>query len=201
VDFRNRVMPPIGSIVFATALVGLVDIRSSSAGFLDFFFGGFQQPAVPFGQRTPIQRPNRAELSTGVRPSVPYSGGYSSYCVRLCDGRYFPVDSTGAAEAICRGLCPATATKVFSGSEIIRATATDGSTYEKLATAFAFRDRIVPQCTCNGRDPFGTATMRIEDDPTMKAHDLIATERGPVPFRVWRKRHSFTPLEKRSPAL
>jgi hypothetical protein len=79
--------------------------------------------------------------------------------------------------------------------------AADGSTYEKLATAFAFRDRIVPQCTCNGRAPFGTATMRIEDDPTVKAHDLIATERGPVPFRLWRKRHSFTPFEKRSPAL
>src|SRR5262245_49864489 len=63
-----------------------------------------------------------------------------------------PCGIPAASEAICKSLCPAASMKVFSGSDIAQATAADGSSYQKLATAFAFRDKVVPDCTCNGRD-------------------------------------------------
>jgi Protein of unknown function (DUF2865) len=97
-------------------------------------------------------------------------------------------------------MCPASETKIFSGGTISDATSADGRTYQKLANAFAYREQIVPDCTCNGRDSFGMAALKLEDDPTLQAHDLISTPKGLVPFRVWRKNHKFTPFEKTSQA-
>src|SRR5262245_10564925 len=72
-------------------------------------------PANPFG--TP-QSP-----ATGA-PRLSGTGRYASYCVRLCDGRYFPIQKTGAdAGELCNSLCPASKTKIFSGSEITSAAA------------------------------------------------------------------------------
>ena len=48
------------------------------------------------------------------------SRSYDSYCVRTCDGRYFPVvarNGQSAAEA-CHNFCPAAETRVFRGSSI-----------------------------------------------------------------------------------
>jgi hypothetical protein len=94
-------------------------------------------------------------------------------------------------------LCPAAKTKVFVGSEIGQATADDGSTYPKLENAFAYRERIVPDCSCNGRDSFGTATMKLEDDPTLQPSDLIATNHGVVSFQTWRKANAYTAIDRR----
>jgi Protein of unknown function (DUF2865) len=77
--------------------------------------------------------------SITARPPITYSGGqYTSYCVRLCDGRYFPLHHN--SNTICEALCPATKTEIFSGSEIAQATAADGSPYQKLANAFVYRE-------------------------------------------------------------
>jgi Protein of unknown function (DUF2865) len=166
----------------------------ASPNFFDFFFGGFRpasQPAAP-----PRQVPS---ASTTTPPSGYSAGQQTFYCVRLCDGRYFPLHHN--AKPICEALCPATKTEIFSGSEIAQATSADGSTYQKLANAFVYRERIVPGCTCNGHDEVGIARMKIEDDPTLDPEDLIATKNRVVPFRTWRKEAKYTPIEKDSAPL
>ena len=90
--------------------------------------------------------------------------------MRLCDGHYFPIHRTAQASPIelCNAFCPASDTKVFSGSPIEYAMASDGTRYGELDNAFAYRKKIVADCTCNGRDTFGNAVMDISADPTLR---------------------------------
>ena len=178
----------VASTLSLGRVLGLVTITAivtsatpAAAGLFDFLFGGLfaPQPAMP-------------------APSTnQFAGTYTGYCVRLCDGRYFPVRPGSSSKAVCQGLCPAAKTKVFYGSQIAQATADDGSTYQKLANAFLYRERIVPDCSCSGRSPFGTANMKIEDDPTLQPGDLIATDHGVVSFQSWRKANAFTPFDRK----
>jgi hypothetical protein len=82
----------------------------------------------------------------------------------------------------CHALCPASQTKVFRGNEIGRSVSTDGIRYTALDNAFAYRKRIVPDCTCNGKDALGMARIDINDDLTLRAGDLVATQGGRVVF-------------------
>jgi hypothetical protein len=83
-------------------------------------------------------------------PEPTRSEGGIAYCVRLCDGRYFPIQRhRGASSAqTCSSFCPASATKIYNGNRIDHAVAPDGQRYSELATAFAYRQRIIPDCTC-----------------------------------------------------
>jgi hypothetical protein len=189
--------PKILMIGCLLALLTIVTVYGNPAfaspSFFDFLFGGFR-PAPQLAPPPPRQAP---PASVTTRPPVGYSGGqYTFYCVRLCDGRYFPLHHN--AKPICEALCPANKTEIFSGSEIAQATSADGSPYQKLANAFVYRERIVPGCTCNGHDELGIASMKIEDDPTLEPGDLIATKNRLVPFRTWRKEAKYTPIEKNS---
>ena len=98
----------------------------------------------------------------------------------MCDGRYFPVQRTSTAQPgeLCSSLCPASKTKVFSGSDINYATASDGTRYSSLENAFVYREKVVDGCTCNGTDAFGLAKINVADDPTLRKGDMIATEHG-----------------------
>ena len=114
--------------------------------------------------RRPAPMPTRAVLPATLAPPIPpadYSGGPTSggghgaaYCVRTCDGRYFPLQrNAGASPAeLCKSFCPAAKTMVFSGSKIDHAVGPDGTRYADLDNAFAYRDKVVDNCTCNGKD-------------------------------------------------
>ncbi|MCB2079013.1 MAG: DUF2865 domain-containing protein [Novosphingobium sp.] len=108
------------------------------------------------------------------------SGRSSAYCVRTCDGRYFPVSAANekARTETCNSLCPASETKVFYGSSIERATAEGGKSYSSLPNAFKYREQLVPACTCNGKDPVGLAQISIDNDPTIRKGDVVAGENG-----------------------
>jgi hypothetical protein len=182
---NSHAVPRSRSLGRALGLLTIVTIITNTtpaaAGLFDFLFGGFlaPQPATP--------RPSNNAIATTA-----------AYCVRLCDGRYFPVRGGGAtSKAVCDGFCPAAKTKVFVGSEIAQATDDDGSTYQKLSNAFVYRERIVPDCSCNGRDSYGTASMKLEDDPTLQPGDLIATNHGVVSFQTWRKANAYTPINRK----
>jgi hypothetical protein len=174
---------------------------AAAAGLLDFLFGGLKQlaPQLPFPappQALPRAEPQATRQSESVQGG---SGGPSSgYCVRLCDGRYFPVEGHRNASAVdqCRSSCPATATKVFSGSGIDHAVASDGTRYSDLPNAFVYRKQYVASCTCNGRTNYGLAYMPATDDPTLRPGDVIATNSG---FAVYSGRgqnqQAFTPIE------
>ena len=46
---------------------------------------------------------------------------------------------------------------VFSGSKIDSAVAPNGTRYADLDNAFAYRDKVVDNCSCNGKDGLGLA--------------------------------------------
>jgi hypothetical protein len=119
-----------------------------------------------------------------------------SYCVRLCDGRFFPIQRSAATPVeICNSFCPAARTKVFAGSSIEHAVAHDGSRYTDLGSAFAYRTKVVPGCTCNGKDAFGLVDMKTADDPTLRQGDVVATRDGFVAYSGATKRSGdFTPV-------
>ena len=114
--------------------------------------------------------------------------GPVAYCVRLCDGRYFPMPRNAGTpqsspDKICSALCPASATKVYTGGEIDQASAADGSSYSKLENAFAYRERVVADCTCTGKDIGGTVAMDIYSDPTLRPGDIVVTKAGLMVFK------------------
>jgi|SRR5215212_1694080 len=110
-------------------------------------YGDAAQIAFP---RKLSPRPHRADPDT------------SSYCVRTCDGRYFPASSISNENRSegCRNLCPTSETAVFYGSSIEGASTKEGKPYSALANAFRYRRELVPGCTCNGKDIIGLAQIK-----------------------------------------
>ena len=140
--------------------------------------------------------PGRMAASAGAgRP-----GGTHAYCVRLCDGRYFPLQRHGdtTPAELCGAVCPASRTKIFFGSDIEGARAHDGTRYSALDTAFVYRQRLVPDCTCNGKTAFGLAPLDPASDPTLRPGDIVATKDGLMTFQGSRRRGAaaFTPIDR-----
>jgi len=133
-------------------------------------------PVLAYGDSPQIAFPPR--LSPRSRRGEP--SDTSSYCVRTCDGRYFPgssISNESRAEG-CKNLCPASETTVFYGSTIDDAWSKEGKLYSALPNAFRYRRELVPGCTCNGKDVIGLAQIKIEDDKTTRRGDMIASKDG-----------------------
>jgi uncharacterized protein DUF2865 len=172
----------------AVALAGAVvlDPRMASAeGLFDFFFGGAQKQqhqappqasffADPFGlNQQPAPTP----------PRVVASGSGPAFCVRSCDGRYFPLARGGATPVqMCQAFCPASATKVFFGSTIDGASTANGERYADSENAYGYRKAMRADCTCNGRDPAGLAPVDLTLDTSLRPGDVIATTNGLVAY-------------------
>jgi Protein of unknown function (DUF2865) len=129
-------------------------------------------------------------------PEATRSEGGVSYCVRLCDGRYFPIQRhSGASSAqTCSSSCPASATRIYNGNDIDHAVAPDGKRYSELATAFAYRKKVIPGCTCNGRDAFGLVYPAVADDSTLHPGDIVATPAGLMAYNGGPNGSTFTPI-------
>ena len=95
---------------------------------------------------------------------------------------------------MCSSFCPAAKTKIFSGSGIDHASARDGARYADLQNAFTYRERIVPGCTCNGKDAVGLVTTPAAEDPTLRVGDIVATNTGFVAYTGGRRNAEFTPV-------
>ncbi len=127
---------------------------------------------------------------------------FAHYCVRTCDGKFFPVNRGGRGDTslnkVCEAMCPATETKIFSGAGIENATGTDGKKYMSLPNALSYRKAITPNCSCNGRDPFGVVSIDLENDPTLRTGDFVVRPTGVVVFRgdsLPHKTSDFTPIK------
>jgi len=157
----------------------------ASAGIFDFLFGP-QQQAAPPPDVTSYAEPSAplTRLPTDLGAVQPGSGRFVAFCVRLCDGQHFPLDHMTNATPVetCRAMCPASKTKIFFGSDIDRAVARDGARYADLDNAFVYRQRLVPHCTCNGKDAFGLAKFDLTSDPTLRPGDIVSTKNG---FKVY----------------
>ena len=185
---------------FGAAAVLCLAALAPTAHAQDFFsdlFRGFARPNAPmirdpFGERLPpmrVERPRRI------------SGGGQAYCVRTCDGRYFPIATTDrqSRAASCNNLCPAAETKLVYGDGIDEAETERGMPYSELPNAFRYRKEIVAGCTCNGKDSIGLASVRIEDDPTLRKGDIVAGAGGLVVVNRERRGTalSFSPVPSR----
>ena len=170
----------LGHCARAIVLAGLttaalaLSVASASAqnGFFESLFGrrwngptAFADPFSPFGSR-PVETPR---VETGV-----------AFCVRLCDGRFFPIQRhSGITPAqACSSFCPASQTKIYNGSNIDNAFGPDGKRYADLGTAFVYREKIVPGCTCNGKDAVGLVNTPVDEDQTLQPGDIVATNGG-----------------------
>jgi hypothetical protein len=194
---RPRIML---ALVLAIVLGSAVLPHPAAAGFFDFLFGTQDdEPKRP--ARQPNSNSSDPDRPGGVLP--PSGGGYArstAHCVRMCDGRHFAVFGRGdmSPTTMCQAFCPASATKVFFGSQIDRAISMDGERYSELDNAFAYRKKLAPDCTCNGRDPVGLAPVDISLDTTLKPGDVVATTTGLVAYNGTRNadgQSEFTPVE------
>jgi hypothetical protein len=201
----------------ALAIAAMTAVMSShlpSASARDFFTSFFDtlsgrppdpsRPALGYGDSNDtLSRPKAAPRlrPKAVARARPGGGRSTAYCVRTCDGRYFPVsaNSEQSRAATCSSLCPASDTKIFYGSSIDHATSEGGRSYSSLPNAFKYREQFVSGCTCNGGDPVGLASIDIEDDKTIRKGDIVAGENGLIVANNKRKRGlaDFSPAPQR----
>ena len=183
---RRRMM--LVAAIALTASVAVAPRMASAQGLFDFLFGGAQKQqerqtppqasffADPFGLN---QQPAAAPL-----PRAAAAGGSGpAFCVRSCDGRYFPLSRSNASPVqMCQAFCPASPTKVFYGSNIDAASSSIGERYADSENAFAYRKAMRADCTCNGRDPAGLAPVDLTLDTSLRPGDVIATTTGLVAY-------------------
>lgn len=203
--FRRRSKTDRRAASIALATLGfacLLPVQPAAAqGLFDSLFGGFHRSAP---QSLPPQTSSFADpfgLLRGDRSSSTGGGGSATYCVRTCDGRFFPVTRHAGASPVelCKSFCPAAKTMVFSGSKIDTAVASNGTRYADLDNAFVYRERTVAGCTCNGKDAFGLVRLDTASDPTLRAGDIVATDEGLAAYRGKNSRTAeFTPVNPSS---
>jgi len=159
--------------------------RVASAGIFDFLFGGDKpQRQAPQSSSNAFADPFGLSNPDPAPPVASSGGRFTTYCVRTCDGRYFPLTSRGGGTPaqICQSFCPASQTKVFSGNSIDYAVGHMGERYVDTPNAFAYRKALKADCTCNGRDPAGLAPVDLSLDTTLRPGDIVATSNGLVAY-------------------
>jgi hypothetical protein len=196
------------ALVFATAALAA---PAAAEGFFESLFGGgFRRSAPPplppraSSFADPYDLPGREpRRSYGGDPGLSSgsSGGGTAFCVRTCDGRYFPLQRNAAVSPaeLCKSFCPASQTAVFHGSRIDYAVGPGGMRYAELDNAFAYRDKVTDNCTCNGKDGLGLARVDIAEDASLRAGDIVATNEGLAAVRSGRAGSAeFTPIDRSS---
>jgi hypothetical protein len=169
--------------VGAAALTAVLLFAAQPAGAQNIFqdiFGGLVRVFAPGARPEAMQSMASAPPQDGRVVSAD-TGPSRAFCVRTCDGHYFPVEAHGRLTVVtaCQSACPAADTKIYSGSNIDYALARDGSRYADLPNAFLYRKKLIAGCTCNGRTAFGLApVVTAEDDPTVRPGDVVATQNG-----------------------
>ena len=159
--------------------------RAQAEDFLSALFGAFSgrpvvQPQAPGPLPFAGEGAGQAPQSDARPRSAAGQASGQAYCVRTCDGRYFPISGSDnqSRAASCNSFCPASETQVVYGSNIDSAATTSGKPYSELPNAFRYRNELVAGCTCNGKDQIGLAPVKIENDPTLRRGDIVAGADG-----------------------
>jgi hypothetical protein len=178
---RRRMLPVAAALI--ASVLALEPREASAEGLFDLFFGGFQK------QQHQAQPPQASFFADPLQQNQPVpssrtvASGGPSFCVRSCDGKYFPLTRGNASPVqMCQAFCPASQTKVFYGSNIDSATTATGERYADSENAFAYRKALRADCTCNGRDAAGLAPIDLTLDASLRAGDVIATTSGLVAY-------------------
>ena len=186
-------------MIAAAMLSAAMPAPASAQGLFDFLFGNVRRPA-PQQQAVPSYAdpsdPQRAE--PGERGSS-VGGPAVAYCVRTCDGHFFPIQRNSSVSPVetCQSFCPSAQTKIYNGSSIANSVSVDGRRYSDLPNAFAYRDKVVANCSCNGKTAFGLANVDVKSDPTLRSGDIVATPEGLAQFAASRRGGGeFNPISK-----
>jgi hypothetical protein len=169
-------------IAFGMALALGASCTMPAAHAQDFFselFGGLGARRAP-SQMMPSLFGNEAPPQSQAPRAR--AGGGQAWCVRTCDGRYFPIagPDNQSRTASCNNFCPASETKLVYGSEIDNAATETGKPYSELPNAFRYRKELVAGCSCTGKDQAGLAPISVENDPTLRKGDIVAGANGLV---------------------
>lgn len=184
---------------------------AAAQSFFETLFGGWtvtgrpssRPPATASRERTPWEIPSRA--SRWQRGSIDEeregNGGYTTMCVRLCDGYYFPVSHRVRRARfyrdaeVCRSRCGGTEAVLFyrssSDGGMSQAVDLTGRAYTSLSTAFLHRKQRIDGCTCKA-EPWTTSEIarhyayRIADEagPTEVAETEARQEANEVASNV-----------------
>lgn len=171
----------------AAAIAALPAGAANAQNLLESLFG-VRPASAPAPINAGQSNPNAWDfLDKPAAQAAGSSGSKTSYCVRVCDGRFFPLPRKAGARQMssaqaCSAMCPAAETRVFSGSAIERAVASDGKPYASLKTAFLFREKNVESCTCTRGGSGGVTAMNVKDDPTLRRGDIVVMRDGPMVF-------------------
>jgi hypothetical protein len=193
----------LGFTAVAAIAVFCMAPHAQAGDFLSALFGAF-------GGRSPVSVPIPLPFASEGIPGAQIearprsTGGGQAYCVRTCDGRYFPISASDGQSraASCNSFCPASETRLVYGSSIDAATTETGKPYSELPNAFRYRNELVAGCTCNGKDQIGLAPIRIENDPTLRKGDIVAGADGlMVSGRSADRRGASLSMSPASPAV
>lgn len=203
--WRGKALYVSAALLAAAVALTSAPPPASAQSIFESIFNGIRRAAQRPAQQIPQNIHAFSDPFTSLFDAlngrrVPRSeaGPAAAYCVRSCDGRFFPVQANAnySAADMCRAFCPAAQTKIFAGGGIDNAVASDGTRYPESQNAFAYRQRVVDNCTCNGRDPFGLVTLDVNSDPTLRPGDIVAAKDGLMAFTGSRnKTAEFTPVQ------
>jgi hypothetical protein len=180
---RRRMM--LVATVMLAGPLALSPRMASAEGLFDFLFAGQQkQQQRQAPQANFFSDPFGLNQQPAPPKPVATAGSGPAFCVRSCDGKYFPITARGGATPVqmCQAFCPASSTKVFFGSTIDGASSSAGERYADSDNAFAYRKALRADCTCNGRDPAGLAPVDLSLDSSLRAGDVVATSSGLVAY-------------------
>jgi Protein of unknown function (DUF2865) len=133
--------------------------------------------------------------------------GRITYCVRTCDGFYFPLSVTTGSDrddqAACNRLCPTAETRLYVGQtgadmDESRARQT-GRRYAQMSTAFAYRRGLDKSCSCSAGGVGLTNEASVYRDPTLKVGDVVMTPKGMRVFTGGRfpyREANFTTIDR-----
>ena len=165
--------------------VAFIPRVASAEGLFDFFFAPQKQQQ----RQAPAQANFFADpfgLNQQPAPPKPVAtaGSGPAFCVRSCDGKYFPI-ARAATPRRCRCARRFARPAPPRSSSAARSTArppASGERYADTENAFAYRKALRADCTCNGRDPAGLAPVDLTLDSSLRAGDVIATTSGLVAY-------------------
>jgi hypothetical protein len=132
-----------------------------------------------FGREEPYVDPRSAQERREDRRG--FSG--RPICVRVCDGYFFPLATTGgnrdSAQQMCQAQCPATPTQLFfmaGDRELGRAVRSDGVPYTSLPNAFRYRTTFDETCSCRQQGQSWAEALIQAEQMLSGRGDVVVTD-------------------------
>ncbi len=198
---KSAVLRGVAGLFAAAVLLSAPAAPASAAGLFESIFGGLGRVfSGPPPQARAYAEPSTAERALPQQRLIESgaAGPRRAFCVRTCDGGYFPVRANAGLSVAdaCHSFCPSCETRLYYGSTIDHAVAQNGSRYTDLPNAYLYRKQMTANCSCNGRSAVGLAHLAPQDDPTLRPGDVVATATGLVVYTGGRgETANFTPVK------